>query len=420
MTHSEKVVLNLSALDYGGAGKFAVDFSKLLREEGLSSYLVVKDSKTSGEGIIPYQDSSFRKPVGKFLRKFYKQKLTDDLFDYDFYFYNKYETLSVVSARQILAQIPQKPDVIFVHWVTDFINANVLHELKQLTNAKIYWLLIDNAPLTGGCHYPWTCAGYMQDCANCPAILTEQYKWVATDNLAFKKKYLPADIGVIAFSASDYNRARKSSLFRDKQVVKIPGFVDETLFKPDSKVNARHQIGLPADKKIIFFGAFSLTEKRKGIHLLIEALSLLINQDYFLLIAGKLTASLESLPAKYIGYLTEKELITAYQAADVFVCPSIEDSGPMMINQSLMCGTPVVAFDTGVAQDLVITGKTGYKVTTICAQSLANGIEAIFSLSSDRVAELSDSCRSMAERMTSKAVYMSSIRQLIDESSSHE
>lgn len=209
MTRSDKVILNLSALDYSGAGKFAVDFSRLLQKNGLQSYLVVKDSKVGGDDIIAYQDSSYNNLVGKFWRKSFKKKLTDDLFDYDYYFYNKFETLSVVSAQKILGLIPKKPDVIFVHWVTDFINAKVIHELHRLTNAKIYWLVIDNAPLTGGCHYPWTCDGYKHSCSACPAIRVDKYKWIAQKNLLFKKKYLPDDLCLITFSKSDFVRAKQ-------------------------------------------------------------------------------------------------------------------------------------------------------------------------------------------------------------------
>lgn len=411
-SRSEKIILNLSASDYGGAGKFAVNFNNLIQEDGLQSYLVVKESKTEGKGIISYQDSSFKKPVGKLLRKYYKQKLTDDFFAYDFYFYNKYESFSVVSARQILAQIPRNPDVIFVHWVTDFINARVIHELKQLTNAKIYWLLIDNAPLTGGCHYPWKCTGYLADCANCPAVLTERYKWVATDNMAFKKKYLPADTGIIAFSASDYHRAKQSALFSDKEVIKMLGYVDETIFKPGSKATARHHFNVPADEPVLFFGASSLKEKRKGMQLLLDALEANPTHNSTLLIAGDFPSGSLKGNVKNLGYLNEGELVTAYQAADVFVCPSIEDSGPMMINQSLMCGTPVVAFDTGVAQDLV-NDETGYRAKLGDAHDLAHGIAQVLNRDDSGRAALQARCRSMAQQAYGRTAFASAIRQLI-------
>ncbi|HAK12692.1 MAG TPA: glycosyl transferase family 1, partial [Chitinophagaceae bacterium] len=40
---------------------------------------------------------------------------------------------------------------------------------------------------------------------------------------------------------------------------------------------------------------------------------------------------------------TEQALAKYYQLADLFISPSIEDAGPMMILESLPCGTPVIA-----------------------------------------------------------------------------
>lgn len=413
MTCSDKIILNLSAIDYGGAGKFAVDFSRLFRESGLQSYLVVKDSKVGGEGVVSYQDSAFNNLFGKFQRRGYKKKLTDNHFAYDYYFYNKYETLPVVSAHKILALIPKKPDVIFVHWVTDFINAKVIHELKRLTNARIYWLVIDNAPLTGGCHYPWTCDGYTRACSECPAILTEQYKWIAERNLAYKKKYLPDDLSIITFSQSDFVRAKQSTLFRDRQVLKLLGFVDEDRFTIGNKAAARLYFDIPADKSVLFFGASSLNEKRKGMQLLLDALAAYPTNDLTLLMAGEFPSAELTGNVKCLGYLNEDELVIAYQAADVFICPSIEDSGPMMINQSLMCGTPVVAFDTGVAQDLVINERTGYRAKLGDAQDLANGIAHVLNQDALSRTALQSRCRSMAQQAYGRAAFSSKLINLL-------
>jgi glycosyltransferase involved in cell wall biosynthesis len=75
-----------------------------------------------------------------------------------------------------------------------------------------------------------------------------------------------------------------------------------------------------------------------------------------LAIAGRIENSVRNqfdFESTMLGYLSYEDLAKAYNAADVFVCPSIEDSGPSMINQSALCGTPIVAFEMGVAFDLV-------------------------------------------------------------------
>ncbi len=406
MTSGNKTILNLSAGDFGGAGVFAVDFNKLFQESGMTSYLLVKESKNENSQAIVYTDSRHHKPMGKLMRRFAKQHLTDHAFGYDYYFYNKHERYTTVSAKKILQLLPDKPDIIITYWVTDFINAQTLSELYKLTQAQIYCFLVDNAPLTGGCHYPWDCSGFKHDCLNCPAILTAKDKPIASQNLAFKKKHLPESTKAVAFSTSDYDRACQSALFRDSQVLKLIGFVDETKFTTGNRLLARAYFSLPADKQIIFFGASSLKERRKGMALLLQALSSLPMDAICLLIAGESTLPLAGISAKQMGYLSEDELITAYQAADVFICPSLEDSGPMMINQALMCGTPVVAFNTGVAQDLVITGETGYKARLGDVDDLAQGITYLLNLPEEQYVQMATNCRTLAEKTFSKGVFM--------------
>lgn len=413
MTSSKKTILNLSAGDFGGAGTFAVDFNRLFQESGMTSYLLVQESKSEDSQAIVYTDSRYHNAMGKFRRRRSKQQLKDDMFVYDYYFYNKHERYTTVSAKRILQHIPAKPNIIITYWVTDFINAQTLNELYQLTEARIYCFLVDNALLTGGCHYPWNCREFSRNCSDCPAIPAEENKAIASKNLAFKKKFWPESAKVVAFSASDYDRACQSALFRDKGVLKLIGYVDETRFTTGDSLSARAYFSLPAEKKIVFFGASSLTEKRKGMALLLQALSSLPMDSICLLVAGESPPLEVEVLVRHAGYLTEAELITAYQAADVFVCPSLEDSGPMMINQALMCGTPVVAFNTGVAQDLVITGKTGYKARSGDVADLAQGISCLIDLPEEQYVRMASYCREFAEKTYSKGVFMEQLMQLV-------
>jgi len=413
MTAPPKTILHLSAVDYGGAGKFALDLHRLLAQQGHRSYFVVKDAKSGQPDVIPYPDARLEQPLAKLARNLQKRVWTPELFHYDYYFYNRYERYSVVSARKILGLIPAHPDAIFIHWTTDFINTRLIRELQELTGARIYWLVIDNAPLTGGCHYPWDCQGYQRDCRPCPAIRSERYQHIAADNLAFKKKYLPADTQLVTFSQQDYERAGRSALFGGLPIRKLLGLVDETVFMPGDKLSARAHFDLPADQPVIFFGASALQERRKGMSLLLEALEQLGRPDVFLLVAGQQTPLLEKLPVRHAGYLSEPELVLAYQAADVFACPSLEDSGPMMINQAMMCGTPVVAFDTGVARDLVVTGQTGYRATPSDATDFARGLRQLLELNEAQRGALTVRCRELATRLCSRPALTTALQQLL-------
>jgi glycosyltransferase involved in cell wall biosynthesis len=186
-------------------------------------------------------------------------------------------------------------------------------------------------------------------------------------------------------------RVRQSSLFRDHRVELIPYPIDTTIFRPFNQRTARDLMQIPEDRKILFFGATYLEDRRKGMKQLIEAMAKLAvlieagtkikRDDVFLLIAGlNGKALLEQLPfaGKYVGHLNDDiTLALAYQAADVFVCPSIEDAGPLMIPEAMLCGAPVVAFDAGGAPDLLETMKTGYLARLADPEDLAKGIYAL-------------------------------------------
>jgi len=110
-----------------------------------------------------------------------------------------------------------------------------------------------------------------------------------------------------------------------------------------------------------------------------------------------------SIHYKHIGHLSgDSELVRAYQMADIFVSPSIEDSGPMMINESIMCGTPVVSFNMGVASDLVITNETGYLAMLRDAHDLANGIRELLTLSDKNYQLMKKNCRQVGMEKTSE------------------
>ena len=74
------------------------------------------------------------------------------------------------------------------------------------------------------------------------------------------------------------------------------------------------------------------------------------------------------------GDLNMEDLFKAYYCADLFVCPSLEDSGPMMINYAFMTNLPVVCFPMGVALDLILHEKNGYIAEWASYQDLGKGI----------------------------------------------
>ena len=332
------------------------------------------------------------------------------------------QTKYIYSTEDILNKCGFKPDVIIVLFMSKFLTYKNLFELNKITKAPILLYMMDMAPMTGGCHYSWNCLGYLKLCGNCPALFSNNSYDQTYQNMIFNQKYIDqTNIFPIAGSEGQFLQISKSNLFNKKEKFKVLLSVNEKQYFPSDKLAARHKFQLPENSKIIFFGAGSFTEKRKGLDELLSSLKILAtmiddSQNIHLAIAGENREILERalpFPFTLLGYLDHNDLSIAYASADVFVSPSIEESGPMMINQSLMCGTPVVSFELGVALDLVITGKTGYLAKLKDCLDMARGIYNILYLNKTDYNDLSVNCREFALEKYSPLTQLRNFKEII-------
>jgi len=319
-----------------------------------------------------------------------------------------------ILARRLLAMHHFQPDVIIAHWVSNFVTAGTLRDLNSMTLAPILWYFMDMAPLTGGCHYAFDCAGYTKQCGNCPQLGAGK----GTQDLSYRQWYSKwtnlqkTNITAVAASSWLQSQLEAGSVFRNKRHEKILLAVDPQIFCPTPQEKAREQLNLPIDRKIIFFGANKLHEERKGIRYLLGALRLLhamlgdnaaLRDQVLVVIAGATEDMVElDIPFEYqyVGFLMgDVMLATGYQAADVFVNASIEDAGPMMINESMLCGTPVVSFEMGVAVDLVHADRTGYRARLKDEQDMAAGLRRILELNNEAYLRMRERCRNYGLQM---------------------
>ena len=333
------------------------------------------------------------------------------------------------TADDILRAAPFRPDAVFLHWVSGFIHSGIARDIQIRTGAVIFQYLVDMAAFTGGCHYSWDCRGYEEQCGCCPGLHSSDPNDLTYRNLLRKgRDVTETRTVVIAPSGHLFRQAGRSSLFKDKPVYQIPIGLDAGIFKPLDKAAGRVVFGLPPGDKVIFLGSLQPSEKRKGglqlgeaLKLLHQSLSHVERERTSLLVAGDPQKShqvLAEAPFKkcFAGYLPDDRLLAlAYQASTLYLCPSIEDSGPMMINEAIMCGTPVVAFRMGVAEDLVIPGETGYLAELRNASGLAKATESVLKLSPDEYRRMSESARNLGTTRLSYQAQREALERLFEE-----
>jgi glycosyltransferase involved in cell wall biosynthesis len=67
-------------------------------------------------------------------------------------------------------------------------------------------------------------------------------------------------------------------------------------------------------------------------------------------------------------------MIDIYQAADLFITPSLEENLPNTIMEAMACGTPSIGFNTGGIPEMIAHKQNGYVAQKMDANDLATGI----------------------------------------------
>lgn len=372
----------------GGAGKAAARLHSALRSDGHESWMIVRD-KTSDDPAIAVAP---RNRLIALCRRAEKNLIAPWRPAAKFTF--NFDRDSGARPEQASARLQPPWDAMIVHWASGLLTIRSLARLSRRLNAPLLWVMMDQEPVTGGCHYSFGCERYRQSCGDCPLLVRPGPRDASRRIWERKQRFLSQlPLTLIAPTSWCEQKARASSLFAHRRIERIPLPVDHRRFAPGPRDEARRSLGLPLDRRILFFGASYLHDPRKGGDLLLEALRLLFAaldappralppENVLLLVAGRNPdPSLASLPfpSRFLGHQNEQDLAAAYRAADLFVCPSVEDAGPMMLAESMLCGTPVVAFDTGGAPDLIEPGQNGYLARLKDVRGLAAGMRSLLS-----------------------------------------
>lgn len=276
-------------------------------------------------------------------------------------------------------------DIIYLHWILGgFLNFNNIENLAKLGKPIIIFMH-DMWTITGGCHYSFSCDNYKTDCSSCQMFPNGDSELPMKE---FKKKLKLynsyKNLHFLAPSTWLYDLANISKLTKGKDIFKIPNLVGNEPFKPIDQKSAREILGLNNSGTIILFGAASPRSPYKGWSYLIKALEHLITtentEDITVAIFGsdydEEIAKAIPFKTNFLGRLRDEySTAIAYNAADVFVAPSLAETFGLVILEAMRCETPVVAFDTGGVSDIIEHKKNGYLANYKDAQDLAKGID---------------------------------------------
>lgn len=184
----------------------------------------------------------------------------------------------------------------------------------------------------------------------------------------------------IVIANSQYTAQLVRSFTPAANVAAVPLAVDHNIFVPNNRTQARTQWGI--DERLRVLCSVSRVHRFKGHDMVLHALATLpsaMRADFTYLVAGQGPAlvDLQALAnqlgvadqVRWLGFVSEEQLPSLYQAADLFVlttretptAQAVEGFGLVFL-EAQACGTPVIGTRTGGIPDAVTHGDGGWLI----------------------------------------------------------
>lgn len=331
-----KVVFINSVFNEGSTGKLAYEQKEYFEKKGVECYVFFGRGSITSEKIKRIQTRS----------ELYTHILITRLFD-------KHGLGSKRATYRLINQLKQiKPDCIFLHNIHGYyLNYNIFFDfLNNEYHGKVIWVFHDTWPISGH-------SAYINELREPLGIaLGEERKeypksWFinrSKSNLKLKRKLFSTLNFTIISPSYWLGSIVKKSFLGNKDIIVINNGINPEKFYLDNKI-------LKCDKRRLLAVA-NIWENRKGL----EYINMLAEDEEFsdieIIVIGKLPSGKHlSDKIKHIPR-TENldDLRYYYNISDVFVNPTLDDNFPTTNIEALMCGLPVITFNTGGSPECII------------------------------------------------------------------
>jgi glycosyltransferase involved in cell wall biosynthesis len=390
-----------TAADTGGAGVAMMRLHRALIDQGHRSRIVARLRKAPQPDVLTISEAvgAGNSPVPRLLNNVRMQ------LDAWFVLPQLYGS----TKRLLHSHLFERADVIQLHNLHSwYFNYELLPQIAA--RKPVVWTLHDMWAFTGHCAYSYDCERWQTGCFACPLLRGSGRQLVEPrptliDRTAqqWQNKrdlYQASRLHIVTPSLWLADQAQRSILGNALSIECIPYGLDLDLYHPLERNASRQRWGIPTGDRVILFVAANVRQKRKGLVYLLEALQRLDNPEstFLLIIGGKPMAGqeLSGFRHTHLEQLSDESMLNlAYNAADLFVTPALADNLPLVVMESLACGTPVVAFDVGGMPEMVAHFETGYLARYKDASDLAAGMRAILDDDALR-ARMRERCRATA------------------------
>ena len=292
----------------------------------------------------------------------------------------QYYFIPFSSAKILKEARKYAPDLIHLNNLHGgYFQTDLLPKLAEI--APIIWTFHDMFPITGHCAYSFECEKWKTGCGNCKRL--DIYPSIKKDRTNalwnYKSKVFNSAKFTIVTPSLWLKKCVEESFLKNKDIRLIYNGIDLENFTKSDKSEARKELGLPQNKKIVLFSANGgVKNPFKGGKFVFEAFEKLKNRSdiLFLNIGGESGQKSENWLD--FGYVKKtKTMAMLYSAADVYFFPTLAETFGMTIVEAMSCGLPVVTFETGGVPKIVENNKTGFVVGYKNGVMLSSALEKL-------------------------------------------
>jgi glycosyltransferase involved in cell wall biosynthesis len=358
-------ILNVSSTDIGGAGIAALRTHNALLENNINSHILFKyqeNKNIPNSHIFKSRINPLLKIMEQIKRKLIARKI--NLLNLEAYTFNTYE-YDICKEKCYL-----QADIIILHWTSTFVG---IKSFLNKNNKPVYLYMHDLNHAMGILHYPYELNS------------TTDKKLKNLENKFFNEKkniYKRFTPVVICNSTWTQEKAIDSHIFPANTEFHIINYsFNEKEFFPIDKFSAKKALNLDPNCINIGFGSINNNCRRKGYHLLINALKTISTKYEINLITFGSSNTIDyqlNFNIFDFGRINNPNFHRIiYSSMEIFIIPSIEEAFGQTALESLACGTPVIGFNNTGICDIIKDDYNGYLAINSDYNDLAFKIESL-------------------------------------------
>ena len=352
MKYNRKILL-ASYLDNNGAGKSSLKLHNFFLKNKINSTFFTYIKTSNAKNHLELEKN----------KKIYLKSFFNKSFNKLLNFYPSLNFKSYSPFDLNISEVINKMDIDIVqlNWVNFFLNYNDINKIEK----PVVWRLSDLWPISGATHFNSKNDNIFD---NFDKILD-----IFFFKLKFQKEYLRNDIVFISPTKWVEKKIKENKFFRNSYI--------QTIQTPIPRKNFKYIKNSRKEKNSLLFSSIGgISDKRKGFHILLEALKIISKYNinlkiYVLSNDKKKTEVFYNHKIIYLGLVDNINVINKlYNKVTATVIPSIIDNLPQVGLESQMSGTPVITFDFPGLKDLIINKSFGYLAEFKNVESLSQKI----------------------------------------------